>query len=112
MNIEDIDPTPIVAAVVVTVGGVWKYLTSKHEMQHAIKVKELEASEEHQESLIERIKAMGEENKESLKKVEQLQTRVLDISIELATSKEKIKHLEEEVLLYELRKKIETMGKM
>ena len=112
MNIEDIDPTPIVAAVVIAVGGVWKYLTSKHQMQHDIKVKELEASEEHQDSLIERIKAMGQENKDSLKKVEKLQGKILDISVELATSKEKIKHLEEEVLLYELRKKIETMGKI
>jgi len=112
MNIEDIDPTPIVAAMVIAAGGVWKFLTSKHQMQHDIKVKELEASEEHQDSLIERIKAMGVENKEALKKVEDLQADILELSIKLATSREKIKHLEEEVLLYELRKKVETMGKL
>ena len=112
MNFEDIDWSAIGVAVVVSVGGVWKYLTSKHELEHQIKVKELEASDDLQDSLMERIKSIGQENKDLHKKVEDLQERLMAVSVELGASKEKIKYLEDEVKLYELRKKVETMGRL
>ena len=112
MNFEEIDLTAIGLAVIVAIGGVWKYLTAKHELQHQIKVKELEASDDLQDSLMDRIKNISQENKDLHKKVENMQERLMAVSVELGASKEKIKYLEDEVKLYELRKKVETMGRL
>jgi hypothetical protein len=52
---------------------------------------------------MERIKIVSSENKSLHVKVEELQDKLMEVSIALAASQEKIKHLESEVRLYQIK---------
>ena len=105
MNYQEL--TPIVVALLGG-GGIWGYLSTRSKNNHELKVKEKDTSAEFQDNLKERVKAVSNENKELHKKVEELQEKLMEVSIQLAAGQEKIKHLESEIKLYELRLKAEA----
>ena len=102
MNIEDWMP-----AILALIGGgaFWGFLTSKSKQSHELKLKDKDSSGEFKDSLQERVKMLSAENKDLHTKVDELQAMLMQVSIELAASKEKIKHLESDVAEYELRLK-------
>lgn len=102
MNLDDI--TPILVAIVGG-GGLWGFLTIKSKQSHELKLQEKDTSGEFKENLMERIKIVSGENKELRATIEELQQKLMEVSISLAASQEKIKHLESEVNIYQMRQK-------
>ena len=102
MNIDDWQP-----AIITLLGctGAWGVVKLRVQHRHEIKLKERDSSGEFKESLQERAKVLSAENKELHTKVDELQAMLMQVSIELAASKEKIKHLEADVAEYEMRLK-------
>ncbi len=102
MNIDDWMP-----AIITLLGGTafWGFITAKSKQNHELKLKESDSSGEFKESLQERVNMLSAENKDLHTKVDELQAMLMEVSIELAASKEKIKHLEADVAEYELRLK-------
>tara|TARA_R110002126_G_scaffold60959_1_gene158109 strand:+ start:458 stop:775 length:318 start_codon:yes stop_codon:yes gene_type:complete len=103
MNVEEWMP-----AIVAIVGasGLWGFLSVKSRQTHELKLKENDSSGEFKQSLQERIKMLSEENKELHKKVDELLDNLMSVSVDLAASKERIKHLEADITQYELENKI------
>ena len=103
MNLTDL--TPILVAIVGG-GGLWGFLSVKSKQSHELKLQEKDTSGEFKENLMERIKIVSGENKELHSKVEELQAKLMEVSIALAASQEKIKHLESEVRIYQLKQQV------
>ena len=102
MNLDDL--TPILIALIGGT-GLWGWLTIKSKQSHELKLQEKDTSGEFKENLMERIKIVSSENKSLHAKVEELQQKLMEVSIALAASQEKIKHLESEVNLYQMKQK-------
>tara|TARA_R110000787_G_scaffold113817_4_gene223132 strand:+ start:1319 stop:1645 length:327 start_codon:yes stop_codon:yes gene_type:complete len=102
MTVDDL--TPILVAIVGG-GGLWGFLSIKSKQNHELKLQEKDTSGEFKENLMERIKVVSSENKDLHKRVQDLQDKLMEVSIELAAGNEKIKHLESEINLYEMQKK-------
>ena len=103
MNLNDL--TPILVAIVGG-GGLWTYIGIKSKQSHELKLQEKDTSGEFKENLMERIKIVSSENKDLHNKVEELQQKLMEVSIALAASQEKIKHLESEVQIYQMKQKV------
>lgn len=102
MNFDDL--TPVIIALIGG-GGLWGWITVKSKQNHELKLQEKDTSGEFKENLMERIKVVSSENKDLHKRVQDLQDKLMEVSIELAAGNEKIKHLESEINLYEMQKK-------
>lgn len=102
MNLDDL--TPILVAIVGG-GGLWGFLTIKSKQSHELKLQEKDTSGEFKENLMQRIKIVSGENKELRTTIEELQSKLMEVSISLAASQEKIKHLESEVHTYQMRQR-------
>ena len=102
MNLDDL--TPVLVAIVGG-GGLWGFLSVKSKQSHELKLQEKDTSGEFKENLMERIKIVSGENKELRTTIEELQAKLMEVSIALAASQEKIKHLESEVQIYQMKQK-------
>ena len=100
MNFDDL--TPVLIALIGGT-GLWGWLSIKSKQSHELKLQEKDTSGEFKENLMERIKVVSSENKTLHAKVEELQQKLMEVSIALAASQEKIKHLESEVHLYQIK---------
>ena len=100
MNIDDL--TPVIIALI---GGssLWGWITVKSKQNHELKLQEKDTSGEFKENLMERIKAVSSENKDLHTRVQELQDKLMEVSIALAASQEKIKHLEAEINLHQMK---------
>ena len=58
---------------------------------------------------MERIKAVSSENKDLNARVQGLQDKLMEVSIALAASQEKIKHLEAEINLHQMKEKAKSI---
>ena len=111
MNIQDLpldSMTPILVALLAG-GGIWKYLGQRHKIDQETKIRDPQSTKDFQDNLLDRVNIISVENKELYQRVDELKDKLMSVSVELSGSKEKIKHLENEILLYELRKKAENM---
>ena len=105
MNMNDL--TPILIALIGGT-GLWGWITVKSKQNHELKLQEKDNSGEFKENLMERIKAVSSENKDLHTRVQELQEKLMEVSIALAASQEKIKHLEAEINLHQMKERAKT----
>ena len=106
MNMDDLSPV-LIALIGGT--GLWGWLTIKSKQSHELKLQEKDTSGEFKENLMERIKAVSSENKDLNARVQGLQDKLMEVSIALAASQEKIKHLEAEINLHQMKEKAKSI---
>ena len=106
MNMDDLSPV-LIALIGGT--GLWGWITVKSKQSHELKLQEKDTSGEFKENLMERIKAVSSENKDLNARVQGLQDKLMEVSIALAASQEKIKHLEAEINLHQMKEKAKSI---
>tara|TARA_R110000787_G_scaffold211277_1_gene320956 strand:+ start:490 stop:804 length:315 start_codon:yes stop_codon:yes gene_type:complete len=102
------DLSPVLIALIGGT-GLWGWITVKSKQSHELKLQEKDTSGEFKENLMERIKAVSSENKDLNARVQGLQDKLMEVSIALAASQEKIKHLEAEINLHQMKEKAKSI---
>ena len=92
MNFDDL--TPVIIALIGGT-GLWGWITVKSKQNHELKLQEKDTSGEFKENLMERIKVVSSENKSLHEKVQELQEKLMEVSIALAASQEEDQALRE-----------------